>query len=97
MPGMTAMQRPVARDSDEWNKRWGQLDAALKLTPLPTEDGNTVQCDLGDFMLVGVDDATGAAHFKNTVTRNYLYVGADGKLEIPTGGSFRLGFFAHCG
>lgn len=88
------MLSAIERDSEQWNGVWGMLHTALQATPLPTEQGNTVMCDRGDFMLIGIDEH-GTTHFKNIITRNYLQIDAAGALRIPTGGTFALGFFAH--
>lgn len=88
------MPAPVDRDSTTWARVWGALESALKSTPLPAHGGGTVTCGLDDFMLVGVD-GSGNAHFKNTVTRNYLLIESSGALVIPTGAAFHQGFFAH--
>lgn len=79
--------RQIERDSSEWNKVWGVLAAALKGILLPSEGGGQVQCSIDDFMLMGVD-GSGAAHFKNIVTRSYLLIVADGTPTVPAGAFF---------
>lgn len=73
---------PVERNSEAWHRTWAALDTALKTTQLPTDGGGNGQCCLDDFMLMGID-SSGTAYFKNIVTRHYLYIDADGKLQIP--------------
>lgn len=84
--------RGVQRDSEEWKRVWAALGAALEANPLPTEDGEADICEIGDFMLMGLDN-NGVAHFKNEMTRNYLLVAQDGVMTIPIGGPFAGGFF----
>jgi hypothetical protein len=88
------MRWDIERGSDEWNRVWAALDAALKSSPLPVEGGGTVHCDVCDFMLMGVND-DGTAHFKNVITRHYLNIAEDGSMRIPTGKLWTSGVFAH--
>jgi hypothetical protein len=73
---------PVERNSEAWHRIWAALELALKTTSLPTDGGGRRQCCLDDFMLMGLD-SSGTAHFKNIVTRHYLYIDRDGRLKVP--------------
>ncbi len=86
------MAKDIEPGSGEWQRVWGALEAALKGNPLPADGGGAVECGIEDFMFMGMDDS-GAAHFKNVATRNYLLIAHDGALSIPTGGAWCGGVF----
>lgn len=70
------------------------LAQALKAYgPLPTRQGKPRKADPAEFMYMQRDPSSGTFLFKHADTRNYVYVSPTGKLEIPTGGSFRQGVF----
>jgi len=70
-----------------------RLTKALKdYGPLPTEKGKPRVVKANEFMYMQMH-LDGAFQFKHSGTRNYVFVQPTGKLEIPTGGSFMLGFF----
>lgn len=81
--------------SQAWDEAWAALAAALAKQTLPAEGGGTVRCSMDDFMLMG-SNAPGCYAFKDTTTRNYLYLLADGSLRIPNlGEPFHRGLYAH--
>jgi len=84
----------LAQNMDQWKAVWESLACVLSASELPAEDGGTVQCDIGDFMLVGVEPG-GRAHFKNNLTGNFVSLELDGSLVLQHKGHFRLGTFAH--
>lgn len=70
-----------------------RLTKALKdYGPLPTEKGKPRVVKANEFMYMQMH-LDGAFQFKHSDTRNYVFVKPTGKLEIPKGGSFMLGFF----
>lgn len=70
-----------------------RLTKALKAYgPLPTEKGKPRVAQANEFMYMQ-QTSDGTFQFKHADTRNYVFVKPDGKLVIPTGGSFMRGFF----
>jgi len=70
-----------------------RLTKALKAYgPLPTEKGKPRVAQANEFMYMQ-QTSDGTFQFKHADTRNYVFVRPTGKLEIPKGGSFQLGFF----
>ena len=59
-----------------------KLAMALKKEKLPTRKGEMRQAEPGEFMLMNVTPS-GVAQFKHSDTRNYVFLKADGSLEVP--------------
>jgi hypothetical protein len=90
---MEYLMRIIERNSNEWHSFWTRLASTLEQTPLPTEDGKQAYCNIDGFMFMGIDDLD-RAHFKDSTTRNYLFLLPDGTLEIPEGALWYGGVFA---
>lgn len=61
---------------------WTRLQLALDATPLADENGKRTFRNNGEFMLMQVDKA-GTLGFKHRQSRNYVFLHADGRFEVP--------------
>lgn len=76
------------------DKAFEQLVEALETAFLPTKDGKHRKADADEFMLMTPSPINGQWQFKHAPTRNYLLVSeTSGKITIPTGGAFFMGYF----
>jgi hypothetical protein len=74
----------TTQDQAATARLWSLLAEALARSPLPSAGGGTIRCTADDFMLMVEDDGHGRAGFKNSLTRNYVYLDHDsGALYIP--------------
>lgn len=69
------------------------LEEVLKTTQLPTQTGSARTASAEEFMLMAPTPKGGWWQFKHAHTRNYLFVHESGKVNIPTGQPFMLGYF----
>lgn len=73
---------------------FNKLTKALSETKLPCKNGPHRWATADEFMCMGYDFSRGHWQFKHADSRNYLFVGKDGRLNIPmTDEPFFLGYF----